>query len=213
MLFLEDERRSRNAKRRKLEDAERQQNSQRYNDINASVPPVASTYPLQRNAYRGPPLPTPAEAAQKTRAANLSAAAALRAELMKGFEDTGSKELSVPGDKPERGVKRKAEEVEEDEEEDDSIVPDGPDNAEDLDLEARGKAILERVAADKKKAQDAAREREPDDAVRYVAMNFCMQIRSIHSRFYYSLWESGWKERYYRIKFGLELSDQESIRQ
>lgn len=169
--FLGEERRSRNAKRRKLEDAERQQNGQRHDNSNPSIPPVTSSYPPPRNAYRGPPLPTPAAAAQQTRAANLSAAAALRAELMKGFEDAGNPDLRVPEEKQtERGVKRKASEFEEDEEEeeDDSLVPDGPDNAEDLDLEAKAKAILQRVAADKKKAEDAAREREPDDAVRYV---------------------------------------------
>ncbi|KAI8086297.1 XRN 5'-3' exonuclease N-terminus-domain-containing protein [Halteromyces radiatus] len=124
-------------------------------------------------------------------AANQSAAAALKAQLMDEGGDENKSTTSMEQEET-RGTKRKAEEdVDEEEqagEEDDDV---GPDSAEGTDLVARGKAILEKVAADKKAKEEAAREREPDDAVR--------------------LWEPGWKERYYTLKFGFRPEDREEI--
>ena len=95
------------------------------------------------------------------RTENQSAAASLKAELM------GSSDAQVPSmnDAP-HGVKRKAEEQLAPETEEEEEEEEGPATAEEQDLEAAGRAILEKAAADKKAAETAAREREPDDAVR-----------------------------------------------
>lgn len=98
----------------------------------------------------------------KLRTANYDAAAALRAEMGGAFSE-------AQGEKGSTGTKRKADEIEdEDESEMADDMDDAPATAEDTDLEAAGKAILEKAAADKQAADDAARTREPEDAVRYV---------------------------------------------
>lgn len=104
---------------------------------------------------------------------NQSAAAALKAQLLNNDSDqnTTSATNDTPADDTmmgeERGTKRKADnDLEAGDEEDEQVDDDMPDTAEGTDLVAQGKAILEKVAADKKAKDDAAMEREPDDAVR-----------------------------------------------
>ncbi|ORZ21137.1 hypothetical protein BCR42DRAFT_187872 [Absidia repens] len=121
-------------------------------------------------------------------AANQSAAASLKAQLMNGGDDQVT---SGEPSSSSRGTKRKAEDEPENGTADGDDDEDAPDNVEDTDLVAQGKAILEKVEADKKAKDDAAREREPDDAVR--------------------LWETGWKERYYTLKFGFRPEDRDEI--
>ncbi|CDS06355.1 hypothetical protein LRAMOSA08883 [Lichtheimia ramosa] len=180
-----EERRARNAKRRKLENEARNNRPLQGHDFGAMT-----AVPVQSYNNQGMSNSAVVENRAALRTENQSAAASLKAELM------GSSDAQVPSmnDVP-HGVKRKAEEElapETGEDDDDDEEEDeGPATAEDIDLEAAGRAILEKAAADKKAAETAAREREPDDAVR--------------------LYEQGWKERYYRIKFGLELSDTEAI--
>ena len=109
------------------------------------------------------------------RTENKSAAAALKAELM-GVDSNEAtdvpQEPSAPEvpeneDGDERGIKRKASEIEDgDEDVEEEEEDDAPSQTEETDLEAKGKAILDKVAMDKKAADQAAREREPDDAVR-----------------------------------------------
>lgn len=95
------------------------------------------------------------------RLANLSAAAALKAQMNE------SSEQEPP--MVQKGTKRTAEEAgvddtnDEENEEDASITEDEPDT---FDPVEAGKAILKRVADEKKQKDDAAREREPDDEVR-----------------------------------------------
>ncbi|KAI8139409.1 XRN 5'-3' exonuclease N-terminus-domain-containing protein [Fennellomyces sp. T-0311] len=186
-----EERRTRNAKRRKLEremQLEEQRNVPQGIDFGAMTAMPISQY------NQGVSNSAVVSNRSALRTQNQSAAAALKAELMgsSGQPDTDMtrESLDMAEVPEERGMKRKASEIEEEEANDND--DDGPATAEDTDLEAKGKAILEKVAADKKAADQAARDREPDDAVR--------------------LWESGWKERYYRTKFGIELSDGEAIR-
>ncbi|KAI7854039.1 XRN 5'-3' exonuclease N-terminus-domain-containing protein [Circinella umbellata] len=180
-----EERRARNAKRRKME-REMQQEGGGQRNVPQGLDFGAMTAMPVTQYNSG--ISNSAVVANRSalRVENQSAAAALKAELMGG----GSNE---PTDTDERGTKRKASEIEDDiedvEEEDED---DAPSKAEEIDLEAKGKAILNKVATDKKAADQAAREREPDDAVR--------------------LWENGWKERYYRLKFGIEPTDQEAIK-
>lgn len=108
------------------------------------------------------------------RTENQSAAAALKAELM-GVDSNEAtdvpQEPSAPEvpeneDGDERGIKRKASEIEDGDEDVEEEEEDAPSQTEETDLEAKGKAILDKVATDKKAADQAAREREPDDAVR-----------------------------------------------
>ncbi|CAO3646971.1 unnamed protein product [Cunninghamella echinulata] len=214
-----EERRKRNAKRRKIENEQRLQEkglqttatgpqftfadlaAAPVNDPNAGI----SNIDVVRNR------------AALRMAANQSVASQLKAQLITNEEDNVTDSTSTSGveedttatdttmETEERGIKRKAEEDLEDigddnqesaNDKDDSIIEtddfDEPDNAEETDLVAKGKAILAKVSADKKAKEDAAREREPEDAVR--------------------LWETGWKERYYETKFHLRADqDREEI--
>lgn len=126
------------------------------------------------------------------RMANISAAAALRAEL------SGEKPpvVAATSEQEVKGTKRKADELEEEEEEeeenDDEDQTDNMEDTSESDADAAGKAILKRVADEKKAKDEAARQREPEDEVR--------------------LWEAGWKERYYKAKFGLTLMERDAIR-
>ena len=161
----EEERRVRNAKRRKME-REIQQDSQR--NVPQGMDFGAMTAMPIGQYNQGVSNSAVVSNRSALRTQNQSAAAALRAELMGGSapqDTTMSRESSdntaeVP---EERGTKRKASEIEEGE---DDVEDDGPATAEDTDLEAKGRAILEKVAKDKKAADQAARDREPDDAVR-----------------------------------------------
>lgn len=97
------------------------------------------------------------------RQANLSAAAALKAQLTGAAEDVAQ---APPMEQ--KGVKRKADEIEE-EEEGDSVISeddDEPETYDPVDPVEAGKAILKKFADEKKEKEVAAREREPDDAVR-----------------------------------------------
>ncbi|KAL0073172.1 XRN 5'-3' exonuclease N-terminus-domain-containing protein [Phycomyces blakesleeanus] len=216
-IFIErkekDERRAKGAKRRKLEGERRREEEARFargpNFGEMTAVPVNNPNSGMSNSD------VVANRADIRMAnQNASAAAALRAQLLGTPVSNETVETPTTLDTPvesddkttdteiandaERGIKRKADEVEGAEAtiEDtildiDEDIDDGPANAEETDLEAVGKAILEKVASDKKAAEDAAREREPDDAVR--------------------LWETGWKERYYNLKFGIQADDHEAI--
>ena len=148
------------------------------------------------------------------RMANLSAAAALKAEIMGNASTEPDSQMEGADQSEEkRGIKRKADEVEEDDsnpEEDEveayETPTDEPDN------EAAGREILARAAAEKKAKEDAAQAREPDDEVRYVLAtseygDHCNC--SWRLTMFYRLWESGWKGRFYRAKFGIEENDYE----
>ncbi|KAI9310679.1 XRN 5'-3' exonuclease N-terminus-domain-containing protein [Dichotomocladium elegans] len=188
-----EERRARNAKRRKLDDhARRNRDSQKPQGYDFAALTAA---PVVNYDTTGISNSVVVENRAALRTENFSAAQSLKAMLM--VADTGSSSIndSSEDQKQPRGTKRAAEDEANADEGDDATddnVEDGPDTVEEMDLEAAGRSILEKAAADKKAKEDAAREREPDDAVR--------------------LWEEGWKERYYRIKFGFELSDTEAIR-
>ncbi|KAI9273038.1 XRN 5'-3' exonuclease N-terminus-domain-containing protein, partial [Phascolomyces articulosus] len=190
-----EERRARNAKRRKLE---REMQQDGYRNVPQGIDFGAMTAMPVNQFKSGISNSAVVSNRSALRTENQSAAAALRAELMGGETDNkaemetepSSEAAKVPENGQERGTKRKASDIEEDEDEDEE--EDAPSQTEETDLEAKGKAILEKHAADKKAADQAARDREPDDAVR--------------------LWENGWKERYYRLKFGVEPTDHEAIR-
>lgn len=130
------------------------------------------------------------------RMANINAAAALKAELS-GLPPP------VASTEGEKGTKRKADEIEEEEEDssnkEESAAGDEPMQDADKestpvseDPETVAKAILKKAEEEKKAKEEAARQREPDDEVR--------------------LWEAGWKERYYKTKFGITLNERDAIR-
>jgi len=188
---MKEERRAKGAKRRKLENDRRKIEQEQYEKLptfgdNTAVPvhdPNAGMSNHDVVANRA-----------ALRMANQSAAAALKAQLMGGDEGEPDTQMEGDASEPTRGTKRKADELEEegsnpedaeglDDTEAESTANEEPDN------EAAGRAILARVAAEKKAKEDAAQEREPDDEVR--------------------LWESGWKGRFYRAKFGIEENDYE----
>ncbi|KAI7907648.1 XRN 5'-3' exonuclease N-terminus-domain-containing protein [Cokeromyces recurvatus] len=203
-----EERRARGAKRRKLENDRRTQEAKKYN---ASVPnfgdltaaPVNNPNAAMSNAD------VIANRAE-IRLANINAAAALKAELL-GVPPPVATSSS---NEDQKGTKRKLEDEEEeavvnddmgnneeeeanddDDDDDDDMDDDEEDNEQTssiLDAEAQGKAILKRIADEKKEKEEAARQREPEDEVR--------------------LWETGWKERYYKTKFNLTLTDRDEIR-
>lgn len=159
-LFAEEERRARNAKRRKLENEARNNRPLQGHDFGAMT-----AVPVQSYNNQGMSNSAVVENRAALRTENQNAAASLKAELM------GSSDAQVPSmnDDAPHGVKRKAEEElapETGEEEEEEEEDEGPATAEDIDLEAAGRAILEKAKADKKAAEDAARQREPDDAVR-----------------------------------------------
>ncbi|RCH88504.1 5'-3' exoribonuclease 2, partial [Rhizopus stolonifer] len=187
-----EERRAKGAKRRRLENDRRAQETKMFNpngpnfgDMTAA--PVNNPNAGMSNAD------VVANRAQ-IRLANINAAAALRAELSGNPPPVDASEKQT--------TKRKRDEAEldeEEEEEDDDDDDDMEDESESdaftsaSDAEAAGKAILKRVADEKKEKEEAARQREPDDEVR--------------------LWEAGWKERYYSTKFNLTLNERDEIRQ
>lgn len=127
------------------------------------------------------------------RLANISAAAALKAELS-GVPPPVATVEEVEEVERIAGVKRKADAIEGDDDETKDAVfgiiekDDEPVET----AEATAKAILKRVEDEKKAKDEAARQREPDDEVR--------------------LWEAGWKERYYKSKFGITLQERDAIR-
>ncbi|KAI8367638.1 XRN 5'-3' exonuclease N-terminus-domain-containing protein [Radiomyces spectabilis] len=195
-----EERRSRNQKRRKLETERRK--AQFEQGVPAGAPSFAEMTAAPVNDPSAGMTNSEIVANRASlRMANEQAASALKAQLLgaTSSEPTSSEapeqvDTSMSDATVTSGHKRKADEAEIDDEDTDQVNEDdddAPDTAEGTDLEAAGKAILDRVAADKKAHDDAAREREPDDAVR--------------------LWESGWKERYYKMKFHIPLEDRDAI--
>ncbi|CEG79728.1 hypothetical protein RMATCC62417_14157 [Rhizopus microsporus] len=179
-----EERRAEGAKRRKLENDRRAMEARTLENNNFALMTAAPV----NNPSAGMSNRDVAANRAQLRQANLSAAAALKAQLAGAAEDVAQ---APPMEQ--KGVKRKADEIEEEEE--DSVISDDDDEPETYDpvdpVEA-GKAILKKFADEKKEKEIAAREREPDDAVR--------------------LWESGWKERYYNKKFHLTLDEKDEIR-
>ncbi|KAG1462497.1 hypothetical protein G6F56_005504 [Rhizopus delemar] len=175
-----DERRSQGAKRRKLENERRAMEAKsRENDSFAlmTAAPVNGPHSGMSNqdvvANRA-----------DLRLANLSAAAALKAQM-------NGTPLEQEPPMVQKGIKRTADEVNADEEkEENEEAEEAPDT---LDPVEAGKAILKRVADEKEKKEQAAKEKEPSDEVR--------------------LWETGWKERYYRTKFHLNLEEKDEIRE
>lgn len=120
------------------------------------------------------------------RLANINAAAALKAEL-------SGVPPPAPVTEQVAGVKRKADEIEDEEEIEDDVFGSIEEDDEPVETaEATAKAILKRVEDEKKAKDEVARQREPDDEVR--------------------LWEAGWKERYYKAKFGITLQERDAIR-
>lgn len=207
----EEERRAKGAKRRKLENDRRKIEQEQYEKLptfgdNTAVPvhdPNAGMSNHDVVANRA-----------ALRMANQSAAAALKAQLMGGDEGEPDTQMEGDASEPTRGTKRKADELEEegsnpedaeglDDTEAESTANEEPDN------EAAGRAILARVAAEKKAKEDAAQEREPDDEVRYVILIDWNIWHVCSSNGIYRLWESGWKGRFYRAKFGIEENDYE----
>lgn len=191
--IIAEERRAQGAKRRRLENDRRARetkmfdpNGPNFGDMTAA--PVNNPNAVMSNrdvvANRA-----------ELRMANINAAAALKAELS-----------GLPPPPPvaaatgEKGTKRKADEIEEEDEEEeeeeveyDEEEEEGSDEPmSESDAEAAGKAILKRVDDEKKAKEEAQRQREPDDEVR--------------------LWEAGWKERYYKTKFGIQLHERDAIR-
>ncbi|KAI8985950.1 XRN 5'-3' exonuclease N-terminus-domain-containing protein [Pilobolus umbonatus] len=191
-IFMErrqsEERRARGAKRRKLENERKDMETKMYN---AEVPnfgemtaaPVNDPNAVMSNSE------IVANRAQ-LRMANISAAAALKAQLTgASVAPTEMEEDTV------KGTKRKADELEIDEgtaEEATEADSANEDSASESTAYEVGQAILKRVAEEKKQKEDLARAREPDDEVR--------------------LWETGWKERYYQTKFKLTLDEKDEIR-
>ncbi|KAI8979769.1 XRN 5'-3' exonuclease N-terminus-domain-containing protein [Mycotypha africana] len=183
-----EERRAQGAKRRKLENERRTREQQVYD---ASRPDFgAMTAAPVSNPNAGMSNMDVVANRAEIRMANINAAQALKAELM------GNTATSTEG-----GVKRKHDEVESgnDEEEDrgneeafDQDDDDAIDEDSESDLEAQGKAILQRVAQEKKDKEEATHQRTPEDEVR--------------------LWEAGWKERYYKTKFNLTPTDRDEIK-
>ncbi|CAM0137158.1 5'-3' exoribonuclease 2 [Umbelopsis sp. WA50703] len=176
---MREERRSQGAKRRKLENERRKVEREQYDNgptfgDNTAVPVFAPSEGMSNHdvvANRA-----------SLRMANQSAAAALKAEIMGTAQDGETADEPGP-----HGTKRKADELDEAEAEADQ--EDANDESDEPDNEAAGRAILARVAAEKKAKDDAAQAREPDDEVRF--------------------WEAGWKGRFYKSKFGIAENDSE----
>lgn len=152
-----EERRAQGAKRRKLEN-ERRANEAKSREDNSFA--VMTAAPVNNPNAAMTNREVVANRAE-LRLANLSAAAALKAQMNE------SSEQAPP--MVQKGTKRTAEEAGVDDDndgendEDSSITEDEPDT---FDPVEAGKAILKRVADEKKQKDDAAREREPDDEVR-----------------------------------------------
>lgn len=150
---LADERRSQGAKRRKLENERRAMEAKsRENDSFAlmTAAPVNGPHSGMSNqdvvANRA-----------DLRLANLSAAAALKAQM-------NGTPLEQEPPMVQKGIKRTADEVNADEEkEENEEAEEAPDT---LDPVEAGKAILKRVADEKEKKEQAAKEKEPSDEVR-----------------------------------------------
>ncbi|KAF7729242.1 5'-3' exoribonuclease 2 [Apophysomyces ossiformis] len=213
-----EERRTRNAKRRKLEEQRRKEQAENVNGVDfaemtatavtnyaggMSNSEIVANRATLRTANMSAAAALKQQLASPTQPLtleNMSAAASLKAELMGTSQELTLENMKAPEttnvleyhmETETRGKKRTIEEMGEEDETVDNDDEDAPATAEDMDLEAAGKAILARVAADKKAAEEAAKEREPDDAVR--------------------LGDEGWKERYYELKFGYRLEDKEAI--
>jgi hypothetical protein len=158
LFAIGEERRSQGAKRRKLENERRKVEREQYDNgptfgDNTAVPVFAPSEGMSNHdvvANRA-----------SLRMANQSAAAALKAEIMGTAQDGETADEPGP-----HGTKRKADELDEAEAEADQ--EDANDESDEPDNEAAGRAILARVAAEKKAKDDAAQAREPDDEVRYV---------------------------------------------
>jgi hypothetical protein len=158
----EEERRAQGAKRRRLENDRRKIERDQFD----KGPSFADMTAVPVNApHSGMSNHDVVESLRAKRTANQSAAAALKAEIMGNPSTESDTQMQDDGSEP-KGTKRKADEVEDEDEinqedtEAESTANEEPDN------EAAGRAILARVAADKKAKEDAAQAKEPDDEVR-----------------------------------------------
>jgi 5'-3' exoribonuclease 2 len=149
-----EERRSRGAKRRRLENDRRARETKMFDPRgpNFGEMTAAPVYDPNAGMSNADVVANRAE----IRLANIKAAAALKAELSGNPPPVATEQ--------EHGIKRKLEEVEDNEEDDDDDIED--DSESPSDAEARAKAILKRVQDEKKEKEEAARQREPEDEVR-----------------------------------------------
>ena len=100
------------------------------------------------------------------------------------------------------GVKRKADEVESAEgEEDEDAIDLSPDDEEEEDFESFRKNSLKRQVKPDGSVQQ-------EDAVRQV-LSSIFEMDYIYQEFLERLFEPGYKERYYKHKFGVDYSDEE----
>ncbi|KAI9252786.1 XRN 5'-3' exonuclease N-terminus-domain-containing protein [Helicostylum pulchrum] len=193
-----EERRSQGAKRRRLENDRRARETKTFDPNGPNFGEMTAAPVNNPNAVMSNRDIVANRA--ELRMANLSAAAALKAEL------SGIPPPAAPTSEETAGVKRKADELEEEKEEVEEEVLEEDDEPEDAmygiiekdtekdiaQAESDAKAILKRADDEKKAKDEAARQREPEDEVR--------------------LWEAGWKERYYKTKFDITLQERDAIR-
>lgn len=188
-----EERRSQGAKRRRLENDRRARETKMFNPNGPNFAEMTAAPVHDPNS--GMSNKDIVANRAELRLANINAAAALKAEFSGAPPPVVSTDEVI-------GKKRKIDEVEveEEEEEDEEEIEDAPFGIIEKDAEmdaaeaeSTAKAILKRVEDEKKAKDDAARQREPDDEVR--------------------LWETGWKERYYKTKFGISLQERDAIRE
>ncbi|KAI9253208.1 XRN 5'-3' exonuclease N-terminus-domain-containing protein [Sporodiniella umbellata] len=177
-----DERRAQGAKRRKLESERRAMEAKSRQDDSFALMTAAPV----NGPHEGMSNQDVVTHRADLRMANLSAAAALKAQMA---------EPETP--MAQKGVKRTAEEIEEGDDESEEKKTEEPLEPMDttalpVDPEEAGKAILKRVADEKERKEQETKDKEPGDEVR--------------------LWETGWKERYYQTKFRLNLEEKDEIR-
>lgn len=162
MFEIAEERRAQGQKRRRLENDRRARETKMFNpngpnfgDMTAA--PVNDPNAGMSNAE------IVANRAQ-IRLANINAAAALRAQLSGEAPPVQTTEVD---DSETKGTKRKLDETDsvDDENEDENSQEDDMDSTYE-DAEAQGKAILKRVADEKKQKEEEARNRVPGDEVR-----------------------------------------------
>ncbi|KAI7892621.1 XRN 5'-3' exonuclease N-terminus-domain-containing protein [Mucor mucedo] len=183
-----EEKRAQGAKRRRLENDRRARETKTFDPRGPNFGDMTAAPVNDPNAVMSNRDVVANRAA--IRIANINAAAALKAEL-----SGAPPPVAITEEASEiAGVKRKVEEIEDAGEMED-VVSDiiEKDDEPVEDAETTAKAILKRVEDEKKAKDEAARQREPDDEVR--------------------LWEAGWKERYYKSKFGITLQERDAIRE
>lgn len=169
-----EERRSRGAKRRRLENDRRARETKTFDPNGPNFGDMTAAPVYNPNAAMSN-VDIVANRAE-IRIANINAAAALKAELSGNpIPEPATEEIQ------EKGTKRKLEDEDEEEEEekekedednkdenntetDESMETDTP--LSEVDYAEKGKAILKRVQDEKKEKEEAARQREPDDEVR-----------------------------------------------